>query len=101
MVDHISGDMVLAGEETNKVVAYKVCSRVCSLCHRNGDKGHEGPCNNNFDGTAKSMEPAGMVACLRDIENRGGKVTELIVDNDGNTMEAVQVIFRTDATAID
>ena len=77
---------MLVGEKTNKVVSYKVFSRICSLCHRNGDKGHEGPCNSNFDGTAKSMEPVGMMECLT--------VAELIVDNDGNTMAAIQVISK-------
>ena len=88
----ISGDMVLVGESTNKVVAYKVFSRSCSLCIQKGNGGHEGACNNNYSGTAKSMEPRGMVECLKDLNSRGGHVTELIVDNDGNTMEAVQVI---------
>ena len=83
--------MALVGEQTNRVVSYKVFSRLCSLCVRSGQSGHAGPCNNNFDGTAKAMEPVGMVDCLRDIVNRGQKVAELIVDNDGNTMEAVQV----------
>ena len=91
---------MLVGEKTNKVVSYKVFSRICSLCHRNGDKGHEGPCNSNFDGTAKSMEPVGMVQCLTDIKNRGGRVAELIVDNDGNTMAAVQVISKNTYTCI-
>ena len=83
--------MVLVGSKTNKVLAYKVYSRQCTLCHRYGDKGHEGPCNSNYNGSAKSMEAAGMVHCLKEVESRGVKVKELIVDNDGNTMEAVQV----------
>ena len=65
---------------------------MCSLCARSGLKQHKGECNNSFSGTAKSMEPVGMVHCLESVVSRGGKVTELIVDNDGNTLEAIQVL---------
>ena len=86
--------MVLVGEETNKVIAYQVYSRLCTLCRRTGYEGHDGPCNSNFEGTAKAMEAVGMVDCLKNVKSRGGNVTELIVDNDGNTMGAVQVRWR-------
>ena len=33
-----------------------------------------------------------MVDCIQDVASRGGNVTELIVDNDGNTLEAIQVM---------
>ena len=85
--------MILVGTGTNKVLSYKVYSRICSLCKSIGT-GHSGECNNDYDGTAKSMEPVGMVDCLQDLHERGGKVTELIVDNDGNTTEAVQVRIK-------
>ena len=32
------------------------------------------------------MEPVGMVECLKDIERWGYEIEELVVDNDGNTM---------------
>lgn len=82
---------MLVGENTNKILSYKVFSRLCSLCKRHGEQVHDGPCNNNYEGTAKSMEAVGMVYCLKDVESKGVKVKELIVDNDGNTVEAVQV----------
>ena len=87
-----SGHMMLVAEDSNKVVAFKSYSRQCSLCARNGLKEHNGPCNNSYNGTAKSMEPVGMVDCIKDVASRGGNVTELIVDNDGNTLEAIQVM---------
>ena len=55
---------MLVAEDSNKVMAFKSYSRMCSLCARNWLKQHKGECNNSFSGTAKSMEPVCMVHCL-------------------------------------
>ena len=83
--------MVLVGAETDKVIAYQLYSRQCSLCHRMGYGKHAGQCNSNYDGTAKSMEANGMVACLKKVAEQGFKVSEVVLDNDGNTISKLQV----------
>ena len=47
-----SGHMMLVAEDSNKVVAFKSYSRMCSLCARSGLKQHKGECNNSFSGTS-------------------------------------------------
>ena len=84
-----SGDMVLVGEKSNKVVSFECFSRSCSLCLRHGFLNHDGPCNSNFENTAKSMEPAGIVACFKDLQQRSSEISEIILDNDGNTIDAI------------
>ena len=83
--------MILVGAETDKVIAYQLYSRQCSLCHRLGYGKHAGQCNSNYDGTAKSMEANGMVACLKKVAEQGFKVSEVVLDNDGNTISKLQV----------
>ncbi|CAL4241601.1 unnamed protein product, partial [Meganyctiphanes norvegica] len=75
---------------TNKVVAHKSYSRQCSKCYISNYKPHSGRCQRNFDGTAKSMEPKGMIACLKQVKEKGYTIHELVLDNDGNTIEAIK-----------
>ncbi len=81
------------GEITNKVVAYQELSRSCSKYIQSGYKPHDGECYRNFSGTAKSMEPHGMLACLGKIEAAGYKTKSVIIDNDGCTTDAILVIL--------
>ena len=84
---------MFVGEKTNKIVAFNCYDRSCSLCDKHGLRNHQGPCNSTFEGTAKSMEPVGMTDCIRDVTiTRGHNISEIIVDNDGNTTDAIQVL---------
>ena len=51
------GDMVMVGERSNKIVAYKVYSRTYSKCKQHHNQPHSGKCYRNFEGSAKAMEP--------------------------------------------
>ena len=35
------------------------------------------------------MEPAGIVACFKDLQQRSSEISEIILDNDGNTIDAI------------
>lgn len=84
---------MIVGEQTNKVIAYQAYSRSCSRCEKSGYKPHDGECYRNFNGTAKSMEPQGMLACLNNIKAAGFNTKSVIIDNDGSTTDVIVVIL--------
>lgn len=87
-----SGRGSLIGNETNKVLGYKVLSKFCAMCSR-GHPADDHDCVKNYEGSSKGMEPVAAVDLCLDNPNlkaAGCRVTKLVGDRDSSTMAALR-----------
>ena len=85
----LSGVGHLVGSETNLVIGVETFSRSCVTCERaeaRAEKPKEHDCRRNWTGSSKSMEPAGAVNIVKQIESEGHKVSKLVGDDDASTI---------------
>ena len=77
---------------TKKVIGYDVMNKTCRICYEAAKK-KETPrqhdCRQNWDGSAKGMEPAMAVNIIKDIHEKGHSVRKLVMDDDATTISKV------------
>ncbi|KAK0159458.1 hypothetical protein PV328_010334 [Microctonus aethiopoides] len=89
--DSLTGYSVLIGYFSKKVMAYDIRNRKCRICN-GGHKPEDHDCSKNFQGTAKSMEPASAVIITcenRNLKDANMEIGVLIADNDSGTIAAL------------
>ena len=87
-----SGVGTLMGNNTGKIVDYGIRLSDCSTCSRQ-QGGGDVPvhvCNKNWGGSAKAMEPDIGIKLMKAVEEKGVRVSTLIMDDDTTTMEVVR-----------
>ena len=83
----------MIGVESKQVIAVGVKSSTCKLCERHTNKGKTPPphtCNQNWTGSAKSMESGIVCDMLQDVADKGVDVTKIYADGDTTTMSLVR-----------
>jgi len=93
-----SGQTTLCGGLTKKVVAYKYFSKLCRTCqiHSNKDPDSTQPppkhrCPKNWSESSKSMEPHGILECVKSIWRSGiAWVNTFISDDDSSSRAALK-----------
>ncbi|CAG2199317.1 unnamed protein product [Mytilus edulis] len=90
------GHSSLVGVKTGKVLDYDVRSKLCSICqHHLGRKetvpNH--PCNSNWQGSSKGMEPDMALSMVTRMDNRGCTVGIIHADNDSTTTSRLKQKF--------
>jgi len=90
-----SGQTTLCGGLTKKVLAYKCFSKLCRTCHDHEkkfpDKKHLPPihrCAKNWSESSKSMEPTGILECVKQVWNSGIAWVDIFVSDDDSTSRA-------------
>lgn len=78
--------------ETDKCVDYSVRSKRCRRCET-GQTNIPHECGRNWQGSSKAMEPDMIVEMLHNVEDRGAKVTTLVMDNDSTTIARARKDF--------
>ncbi|CAG2241504.1 unnamed protein product [Mytilus edulis] len=91
-----TGHSSLVGVKTGKVLDYDVRSKLCSICqHHLGRKetvpNH--PCNSNWQGSSKGMEPDMALSMVTRMDNRGCTVGIIHADNDSTTTSRLKQKF--------
>ena len=91
-----SGQTTMCGGLTKKVVAFKYFSKLCRTCHDNNKKYPEGNhlppthrCAKNWTESSKSMEPEGILDCVKQVWNSGIAWIDTFVSDDDSTSRAV------------
>lgn len=87
-----TGHAALIGEQTDKCVAYSFRTRRCRCCDA-GQTDQEHKCSKNWTGSSKAMEPDMVVTMLHSVEDRGGHVSTLVMDNDATTLARAKQHF--------
>lgn len=90
--DSLTGYSVLIGYFTKKVLSFDIKNRKCRLCDL-GHSSEDHECRKNFEGSAKSMEPASAVtvSCENPVlEDAKMQLGILISDNDSGTVAALR-----------
>lgn len=91
----------MIGKLTGKVVGFAVRSKGCKTCQVAKRKNQEPPehdCRQNWDGSAKAMEPDMVVEMVQKVKDRGVKIKTLIGDEDSTTIARVRLNVDKDIT---
>ncbi|CAC5426133.1 unnamed protein product [Mytilus coruscus] len=81
----LSGVSTLIGKTTGKVVNHKVRISSCRICERAKGRGilpRQHKCRKNWSGSAKGMEPDMVVEMLKELDEKGVDILEVVGDDD-------------------
>ncbi|XP_076086897.1 uncharacterized protein LOC143057475 [Mytilus galloprovincialis] len=81
----LSGVSTLIGKTTGKVVNHKVRISNCRICERAKGRGilpRQHKCRKNWSGSAKGMEPDMVVEMLKELDEEGVDISEVVGDDD-------------------
>ncbi|XP_052080047.1 uncharacterized protein LOC127718130 [Mytilus californianus] len=82
---HFEGVSTLIGKTTGKVVNHKVRISSCRICERAKSRGvlpRQHKCRKNWSGSAKGMEPDMVVEMLKELDEKGVDILEVVGDDD-------------------
>ena len=82
----------MIGKQTKKCIGFGVASKTCRKCQA-GSKSNVGKthvCRQNWNGSAKGMEPFLTVKCLKNLQDKGLDVKKVIMDDDSTTFLRVK-----------
>ena len=94
----MSGQGLLIGYRTKRVIAVQNYSKVCSICHRHSDamRNNETPdvpvrihnCSRNHEGSSKGMEAKAALECVNTVWSRSETsafIDVICIDDDAST----------------